>query len=471
MIARPQQETMLPPQGEPSPAAESACPVPPPAPAEPEVIDGEVTLELPAEPDATSPAAGQRGTHGEITVDVPPEQEAPAPRPPRPYALLVVVTGVICLAVLLAHLFLPAFLAPPATVTIIPMSRALVTVTTLSLQGRPLGPLTLAQAARVPATGHRHQDAQPARGAMTFFNGLLTAQTIAAGTVLTGSSGVQVVTERAAFIPAGNPPVYGEVTVPAHALLPGPRGNLRAGDIHQACCAPSVVAENLAAFTGGQDARDDMVVTRADLDTAATTLKASLNTVEHGALAAQVNGEEALLSPPCQARLTSDHRVGDPATSLQVTITAICRGLASPRHAIEEAAQQALAQQAARQLERGYTLSGTIQVTVLQATITDQVPGVATIQVQAEATYAYQLSQQEVRSIRHLLAGASRQQALSDLLQLPGIQSATVSAATLPADPDTIQIVILYQEQEREGVHVQSHAACSTRHAGFAALR
>ena len=404
-----------------------------------------MTLELPAEPDATPPAVGQQTPHSEITVDVPPEQSALAPRRRRPSSFLVVATGVVCLAVLLAHLFLPAFLAPPATVTIIPLSRALTTLTTLSLQGRPLGPLTLAQTARVPATGHRHQDAKPARGAITFFNGLLTAQTIAAGTVLTASSGVQVVTERAAFIPVGNPPVYGEATVPALALLPGPQGNLRTGDIHQACCAPSVVAENLAAFTGGQDARDDTVVTRADLDTAAATLKASLDTAEHGALTAQVNGEEALVSPPCGTRITSDHRVGDPATSLQVTVTAICRGLASPRHAVEEAAQQALAHQATHELEPGYTLSGTIQVTIIQATITEQVPGVATVQVQAEATYAYQLSPQEEQYIRHLIAGTSRQQALSDLLHLPGIQSATVSAATLPADPDAIQIVIVYQ--------------------------
>ncbi len=59
--------------------------------------------------------------------------------------------------------------------------------------------------------------------------------------------------------------------------------------------------------------------------------------------------------------------------------------------------------------------------------------------------YFSQLSQQEEHYIRHLIAGASRREALSDLLHLPGIQSATVSAATLPADPDTIQIVIVYQ--------------------------
>src|SRR5215469_13474047 len=150
MSATEQQESIERPQEQPSP------------PAEPEVIEGEVTLELPPpEPEATSPTAGQQGPHGEITVDVSPdEQAAPAPRRHRPYFLLVLATGVVCLIILLAHLFLPAFLVPPATVTIIPLSRVLVSVTTLSLQGHSLGPLTLAQTAAVPATGHRHLDAQ-----------------------------------------------------------------------------------------------------------------------------------------------------------------------------------------------------------------------------------------------------------------------------------------------------------------------
>src|SRR6266700_2393020 len=106
--------------------------------AEPKVIEGEVTLELPPpEPEATSPDAGQQAPHGEITVHVAPDkQEAPAPQPRRLSSLLVVATGTVCLAVLLAHFFLPAFLAPPATVTITPLSRDLSAVTTLSCQGR-----------------------------------------------------------------------------------------------------------------------------------------------------------------------------------------------------------------------------------------------------------------------------------------------------------------------------------------------
>lgn len=86
------------------------------------------------------------------------------------------------------------------------------------------------------------------------------------------------------------------------------------------------------------------MVTRSDLDIAATTLKTSLDKAKRAALQSQVSEDEVLVNPPCQTRLTSDHHAEDDATSLQVTVTYTCRGLASPKHAIQEAVQQALAQ-------------------------------------------------------------------------------------------------------------------------------
>jgi len=92
---------------------------------------------------------------------------------------------------------------------------------------------------------------------------------VAAGTSLSGSDGVEVVTDRVAVIPAGiatTPPLYGQVTVPAHAFLAGPQGNIRARDINRACCLASVLAQNTVAFNGGQNERDYPIVARADID-------------------------------------------------------------------------------------------------------------------------------------------------------------------------------------------------------------
>src|SRR5437660_97979 len=84
-------------------------------------------------------------------------------------------------------------------------------------------------------------------------------ETIHAETLFAGADGVQVSTDETVTVPAGNPPVYGQSTVPAHAVNAGEHGNLAPGDIN-ATVAIAVIAKNTAAFTGGQDARDFQTV-------------------------------------------------------------------------------------------------------------------------------------------------------------------------------------------------------------------
>ena len=407
------------------------------------VIDGEITRIDPPEPKSSSSASEQQVDPSEITIEVAPDAEPPVARPRKPYYLMVVITIAICLAVLTVLLLVP-LLTPTAIVTIVPVRRDVSLTTTLSLQGRVLGPLTLVQSSSVPATGHQHQNAEAARGAITFFNGLLIAQTIDAGTVLTGSDSVQVITDAAALLPAGNPPIYGQVTVPAHAVLTGPQGNIRSGDIHNACCATSVVAENLEAFTGGQTAREYTVVTWQDIAAASSTLKTSLNQAAQGGLAIQARSDEAALTLQCHITTQADHQPGAEATIVQVAVTVTCEGLAYAKGSLEDAAQWALAQQAVQRLGPGYSLLSTVQVSIIQASFTGRAHGMATVQVKAVATYVYQITPGEVASIKHLIAGMSGQQAVASLLQLTGIQGATVNAATVPADPNCIQIVIVY---------------------------
>src|SRR5712692_6223871 len=217
-------------------------------PAEPVVIEGEVIeLEQP-----------------EVAGDQIPTKQ-------KPYWLLIPFTILFCLVFVAASLLFP-LLAPTATVTIIPVERNITLTTATQVQARALAPLTLSQSTTVPATGKRQQSATRASGTITFYNGLLTSQTIAAGTILTGSDGVQIVTDQPATIPAANPPLEGQIIIPAHALLAGGEGNIPAYDINTACCAPSVVAKNTKAFTGGTEARNFLEVRREDINNAVTML-------------------------------------------------------------------------------------------------------------------------------------------------------------------------------------------------------
>jgi hypothetical protein len=105
-------------------------------------------------------------------------------------------------------------------VTIIPKSQTVTLTGSLQL-GRVLQPLTISQSQTTPTTGKGHQDAKQAQGAITFYNGQFSSQTISQGTIFTGSSGVQIITDQEAVVPATNPPIFGQVTISAHAINPG----------------------------------------------------------------------------------------------------------------------------------------------------------------------------------------------------------------------------------------------------------
>ncbi len=209
---------------------------------------------------------------------------------------------------------------PIATVTIIPKSQSVTLTGTLQL-GRVLQPLTISQSQTVPTTGKGHQPARYATGYITFYNGLFTSQSVPAGILLTGNDGVQIITDQYATIPEASPPNLGYTLVSAHALYPGSSGNISAYDINQACCATAIKAVNTTSFTGGQDERNFQTVAKADIASVATPLKTTVMQSMQGALQGQVQPPEQLFILPCTPIVTSNHKSGQEATQVKVTVS------------------------------------------------------------------------------------------------------------------------------------------------------
>jgi hypothetical protein len=407
----------------------------------PEAPDPETTALAPTEPDVIE---------GEFVEIEPPGSSENYPPPKQtPYWLLIPFTVVLCLLFVAGSLLLPV-LSPSATITLVPVEQNMSLTRAIQVQGRQLAPLTLALCASVQATGKKHQDAARAAGTITFYNGLLLSQTIAAGTVLTGNDGVQVITDQAALIPAGNPPIYGQVTVAAHAVLAGPQGNIPAYDINTACCATSVVAKNTRSFSGGADARDYSVVTRTDINTAVTSLLITLSQSEDAALSPQLHEGEALITPSCNPEVSSDHRLGDEAKHVAVTVSVTCSGIAYVARTAYALAAQLLASDVTRKLGSRYALVGGIQVTIVHATMKSPGQRQATLLVQAAGTLAYQITQDMQQRLLRLIAGMTAQQAEQTLLTIPGIAGAQISVKggnrTLPQDPRNITIIVVYRQ-------------------------
>ncbi len=408
--------------------------------AKPETQEEEVTALVPTEPEVIE---------GEvIELEQPDISEDHIPPQQKPYWLLIPFTILFCL-LFVATSFLFPLLTPTATVTIIPVERTITLTTAIQVQGRELAPLTLIQSTTTFATGKRHQAATRAAGTITFYNGLLASQTIPAGTTLTGKDGVQIITDQAAVIPAGNPPSYGQVSVSAHAVFAGPQGNIPAYAINTACCATSVVAKNTGAFSGGAAAREYLVVTRTDINNAVTSLLVTLSQSEDAALQVQLHTGEELITPSCTPHVASDHRPGDEAQHVSVTVSVTCTGIAYDAYTLYQHATQLLTSQATTTLGAEYTLLGDIQVTIVHATITDHTQGIATLALKIDATYLYQIRSTEKEHLSTLLAGKPKQQAVTTLLQVPGIQAASIHLAggntTLPTDPHHIQIIVMYR--------------------------
>lgn len=384
---------------------------------------------------------------GEVTAVLEPEQTVTPKK--RPYYLLVVGTILACLLFTGVSLIAP-LLTPSAIVTIIPRQERISTTGTIQLHARLLPALTLSQSATAPATGKQHQDATKAQGTITFYNGLLSTQTLTAGTILTGADGREVQTDEPAVIPPASnttPPQFGEVTVSAHAIHTGEQGNIPAYDINGSCCATSVLVKNTDAFSGGQNERNFTVVSTNDIQTATTTIKTSLVKSESAALTAQVNAGEALIPPLCSETVTSNHQPGEEAKEVTVTLSESCSGMAYDTQTLHQNAQQMITKEAMRRLGTGYSFLGDLRVSILHATVTDPNRGIVTLAVKTDATYVYLLSPGERKRITHLLAGKSEQQAVKALFHLPGIQAASINSngSMLPSDPGSITIVVMYR--------------------------
>lgn len=369
--------------------------------------------------------------------------------------------GGVLLLTIIAFQVLLTFLTPTPTITLVSVVRDLSTTATLmAVSGIPAGaniparlllPLTLTQTKTVPATGKGHQDAEAAMGTITFYNGLFTSQTIAAGTTLAGSDGVQVVTDQLAVIPealATTPPTYGQVTVSAHALEPGPQGNIRVRDINQACCLPSVLTQNTAAFQGGHNERDYTLVTREDLDHGVASLTTTLIQSAHAAFTAQLTTHEALVTPACTRTVTADHQAGAEAAAVTVTVSERCTAIAYDAAALRERATHVLTRELAQRGGARYRLVGAVQVSVLHSRIIDQRREVTSLTVHIEGMWMYQFSQQQIQRIKQLIAGKTQPQAVRILLGLPGIQRAAIEGIgenkILPKDSSHILVRILY---------------------------
>ena len=385
--------------------------------------------------------------------ELPDLDTAPLPTKPQPQPVSNAAIGVWLLG-LLVPLFCIAvqlyFIINPFTVTVTLYTRSQQESLTGTLPlGRVISPLTLSQSQTVQTTGRGHQDARAATGSITFYNGQFTALTIPAGTTLTGSDGIQVVTDEDAVIPAAslNPPMFGQVSVSAHVTSTGAQGNIAAYDINQTCCATSILVKNTDAFHGGQDERNFQTVAPSDITNTAAPLKATLDQSMQNTLSGQLKSGEAITSQHCTPTTTADHQAGQEAKEVKVTVSETCSAIAYNSRELTSKVTQLLTAQAQRHLGTGYSMLDTPQVHVTQArTYENKV----VLSFSAQSAWIYALSSAEQQSIKKIIAGKITEKALQLLTRLPGIEHVSLKStgfgdeSRIPKDISHIHLALFY---------------------------
>lgn len=204
--------------------------------------------------------------------------------------------------------------------------------------------ITEHQQMSIAATGSIHQDARTATGLITFYNGVFTAQIVPAGTTLRGKDGIEVKTEQDAHVPAATPttpPTYGTVSVTASALVAGEQGNIPASDVDSAY--GQLLAQNLYAFSGGQDAQDRALLTKDDLSLAKQTITSQVAQNVSAQIQKETPPGAILLDQSCHQTVTANHQAGDQVKSAVISMVETCSPLAYFGADVATKAQKAIA--------------------------------------------------------------------------------------------------------------------------------
>jgi hypothetical protein len=314
---------------------------------------------------------------------------------------------------------------PAATVTLTPITKTVsgpvmssYTPRTVSFEQQKLG------------TGVPLKAGMRARGTLTFQNYTLFWVTIPQGTIVTGVTGQQVVTEQTIRVPP-DPIIPGIASVVAQSLKVGKNGNIPAMSIDKPYSS-GVLVFNSAAFSGGVDEQVAHTVQQSDIDRVAQPLVASLSQKALTGLEMQLKPDEQLVktTPTCASPVVaSDPGVGASTESFTVNVALTCTDSAYNPRTIPTPSQESLKQLAAQQLSPGSAFSLVGDITLIVEQETPDKSGVINVLVSASGMWAYQFTAAARLAMAKHIARATVSDAMDWLLKQPGVMSISISVS------------------------------------------
>lgn len=352
------------------------------------------------------------------------KQVSPPPTRPRQRRRFVGIIAVL-IALLLIIIVLFFFPRPTATVTLTPTNSAVSNTTLMSVVAH-----TLSSTQQDSQTGNSTGQPKPgtqATGTLTFKNYTPSDVTIHKGTVLTGVTGQQVVTDKDVFVPKDPPIIPGVATVSAHAVKVGKSGNIVAMSLNKQCCSVGIYVYNEAAFSGGLDNQTAHTIRQSDIDSVANALKTSLMQKVLDDLKAHMASGERLVNatPQCMPKVATNAGVGESVETFTINVSLTCSDAAyNPQTAINQA-ENVLKQTALQKLGSGFALVGNVVTKVEQ--VTPGKNGTVDVLVSAVGTWRYQFTTAQKLDMAKHIARTTVVDAKAWLLQQKGVANVTLS--------------------------------------------
>ncbi len=353
------------------------------------------------------------------------------------------------------------YLHPTATVTLFPTQQALnQTYSFLAVTGtadpvqkqvssRLLTFTTPTKTETITTTGTAQTPPIQAQGAVTFYNETPYSQTIDAGTVITGSDGVQIVTDETVTIAAGSGATNGSATITAHTIQAGSAANIAPLDINGLCCVAGILVKNTSGFTGGEDPKSYPTLSQSDVDAATKQIAGTLDPLAKVAITSQMKTTEQILTPlNCTYQTIATPKVGEKATTAQVNVSETCNGQVYDDEVLQTLTRSQFLRDVATQAGADFIPTGTVAVALKKAMLLDKSHNAYQLDVTARGRVIFHLSKARLSTLTRQIAGKRIDQAQKHLLALHGVQGVSIQPAgttdtSLPTDPSHIVIQVM----------------------------
>lgn len=248
--------------------------------------------------------------------------------------------------------------------------------------------------------------------------------------------------------PAPSSSTFSQVCGPAHALEVGTIGNNIFNNNQFGTLTYSVFTNSSLRFTNGKDSQNYVAVQQSDINTAANALINANMPDAQQLLQSQLRaGEQFIGHPSCSPNVRANHRAGDNAPGVTVSVSFTCAGEVFEDSDARSFAAQLLAQQAITQLSSSYAAIGNTVTRIVSEQVTDSQQGTVTIMVDAQGKWLYHFTETQKQSLAKLIVGKQKGEAQSILLEQTGIAQAQIqlsggNGVTLPTDANRITIVV-----------------------------